>query len=122
MRLIVCGGRDFVDVPLLWRLLDGLNEEGEVEVVIEGASDDVTGPYKGADYWAHQWALSRQVPTIRVYADWQKHGRAAGPIRNKAMLDEHAPDWLLAFPGGRGTSNMIKQAQNAGIHVQVVVP
>lgn len=122
MRLLVCGGRDFVDVPLLWRLLDSLNEEGEVEVVIEGASDDVTGPYKGADYWAHQWALSRLVPTVRVYADWQKHGKAAGPIRNKAMLAEHKPDWLIAFPGGRGTSNMIKQACDAGLHVQVVVP
>ena len=122
MRLLVCGGRDFVNVPLLWRLLDWLDKDGEVRVVIEGASDDVTGPFQGADYWAHQWALARQKPTVRAHADWRKHGKAAGPIRNKAMIDEHKPDWLIAFPGGRGTSNMIRQAQDAGIHVQVVVP
>jgi hypothetical protein len=123
MRILVCGGRDFVDVPLLWRVLDRLDEDSGpqgVRLVIEGASDDVTGPYKGADYWAHQWALARGKPTIRQHADWKQYGKAAGPRRNGVMLKEHKPAWLVAFPGGRGTSDMITKAQAAGIHVQMV--
>lgn len=125
MRLLVCGGRDFVDVPLLWRTLDELQEripEPGIRLVIDGASDDVTGPYKGADYWAHQWAMARGLPTVRQHAKWAEHGRAAGPIRNGEMIERHQPDYLLAFPGNRGTRNMIEQAERAGIVVMRVKP
>jgi hypothetical protein len=123
MRLLVCGGRDFKDVPLLWRALDELRAstpEPGIRLVIDGASDDVTGPYKGADYWAHQWALARDIPTIRQHAKWREQGRAAGPIRNGEMLERHKPDRLVAFAGGRGTQNMIEQAGRAGIVVQLI--
>lgn len=117
MRIIVCGGRDFVDVPKLWRFLDKLDAEQRVAVVIDGESDDLTGPYVGADYWAHQWALARGRATIRQRADWKQHGRAAGPIRNGVML-KHKPDRVVAADGGRGTQNMIDQATKAGVPVQ----
>jgi len=120
MRLIVSGGRDFVDVPLLWRTLDELAAESAIELLIEGASDQITGPYKGADYWAHQWALARQVPCLRQPAKWGEHGKAAGPIRNGEMIKQYQMDYLLAFPGGRGTADMIKQAERAGLGVQIV--
>ena len=122
MRLAVSGGRYFADVPLLWRSLDELHKstpEG-IQLLVEGASDEVTGPYKGADYWAHQWALARQVPCLRMRAEWEKHGRAAGPIRNGEMLKTYQLDYLLAFPGGRGTANMIEQAERAGIVFRTV--
>lgn len=125
MKLLVCGGRDFVDVPLLWRRLDEIaNNQPEpgIRLVIDGASDDVTGPYKGADYWAHQWALARNIPTVRQHAKWQEQGRSAGPIRNGEMLSRYEPDMLVAFPGGRGTANMIRQAESAEIVVQVIRP
>jgi hypothetical protein len=109
-------------VALLWRTLDELHEKEAVMLLVEGASDDVTGPYIGADYWAHQWALARQVPCLRERAEWKKHGRAAGPIRNGAMITSYLPDRLVAFPGGRGTANMILQAKKAGIVVQTVDP
>ena len=44
-------------------------------------------------------------------ADWDKFGRAAGPIRNAQMLREGKPDLVVAFPGGRGTANMVAQAK-----------
>jgi hypothetical protein len=65
LRVIVCGGRFFRDVPLIWRTLDRINAECRISPLIDGASDDVTGPYVGADYWAHQWALAHDVSTIR---------------------------------------------------------
>lgn len=120
MRLVVSGGRFFNDVPLLWRTLDDIHESTPVQLLVEGASDDVTGPYVGADYWAHQWALARQVPCLRCRAEWTKHGKAAGPIRNGEMLTGYLPDRLVAFPGNRGTADMIRQAEKAGIVIQTV--
>jgi len=49
------------------------------------------------------------------------HGRAAGPVRNAQMLAEGKPDFVVAFPGGRGTADMCKQARARGVKV-VEVP
>lgn len=119
MKVLVCGGRDFTDVPLLWKALDRFAaERGPIRLMIDGSSDDVTGPYMGADYWANQWALARSVTAVRYHAAWKQYGRAAGPIRNKKMLDEAKPDVVMALPGQRGTENMVDQATAA--HVEVI--
>ena len=118
MRVIVCGGRLYADVQNIWRTLDQIDQErGGIRCVIDGASDDVTGPYVGADYWGHQWALARTKPTCRYHADWKKLGKAAGPIRNERMRDEAKPDLIVAFPGGNGTRGMVRLAYAAGIEV-----
>jgi hypothetical protein len=49
-------------------------------------------------------------------ADWAANGRAAGPMRNRAMAQAGARV-LLAFPGGSGTADMVRQAQRVGIPV-----
>lgn len=119
MRLCVSGGRHFANVALLWRTLDAIHaEEGGVSLLVEGASDELTGPYIGADYWANQWAMARMIPALRVPADWKKYGRAAGPIRNGTLIARFGLHRVVAFPGGAGTANMIAQAEKAGIAVQ----
>lgn len=118
MRLLVCGGRDFIDVPLLWRSLNHFCVQRSIpSLLIEGASDDVTGPYRGADYWARQWANATGIKVSTFHAKWREQGRAAGPIRNKRMIDEAYPQVVMAFPGNRGTANMIEQARAAEIEV-----
>lgn len=121
MRVIVCGGRDYRDVPTLWKVLDGIEAQTPegIDLLIDGASDDVTGPYVGADYWGHQWALARGVLTRRVHADWKGLGKKAGPIRNTAML-VHRPDLVVASPGGRGTADMVSKARAAGVCVMEI--
>ena len=59
MRIVVTGGRDFIDVPLLWCRLDEAHSLVDITLLIDGASDDVTGPYIGFDYWSNQWAPAR---------------------------------------------------------------
>lgn len=55
---------------------------------------------------------------IDVYpADWPRYGKAAGPMRNQQMVDEGKPDVVLAFPGGRGTADMVRRAKAAGVRV-----
>ena len=115
--VIVCGGRDYNDVPALFKALDFFDAKYDFALVIEGASDDVTGPYKGADYWARQWARTRGKLHRSVHARWKVQGRAAGPIRNQEMLDKYKPDLVLAFPGGRGTGSMKELARKAKVKV-----
>lgn len=118
MRLLVCGDRNFDN----WKLL--CSEMEKIIISIE-VNDDLTiieGEAKGADFLARVWAIYEQHPFEAYPADWNKFGKAAGPIRNKQMLDEGKPDKVLAFlkKGSIGTANMIKQAQAAGVPVIVV--
>jgi hypothetical protein len=71
----------------------------------------------GADAYANMWGHIQPDVTIEKHpADWETHGRAAGPIRNRKMVELGA-DVCLAFiknnsPGASGTAQM---AQEAGI-------
>lgn len=109
LRLLVCGGRDFVDREAAFRYLDGWVEGGaKVDVVIHGAA-------RGADTLAGEWAAARGIPVLEFPADWKTHGKKAGPIRNQQMLDEGKPNFVVAFPGGAGTADMVGRAKAAGL-------
>jgi len=82
----------------------------------------LSGGATGADTLALEWAIENGVFFIAQPADWKRHGRAAGPIRNQAMLDTHHPDWALEFPGGRGTADMRRRCLRAGVEVEVMGP
>jgi len=53
-------------------------------------------------------------------ADWGKYSKSAGYIRNKQMLAEGKPDLVVAFPGGKGTANMVKLAKLANIPIHTI--
>ena len=74
---------------------------------------------RGADTISEHWAKDRETPTEIYQADWKRLGHAAGPIRNERILKEGRPDVVVAFPGGRGTANMVGQARAAGVRVLV---
>lgn len=81
----------------------------------------IHGDCRGADRIAGEVAhgLRPRVEVIPVPADWQAHGRSAGPKRNQFMIDEHQPNLVLAFhadlPRSRGTKDMLRRAWHAGI-------
>lgn len=123
MRLLVCGSRHFDDWNLIHQHIYNIfsrcedrTPEGDVDFTI------IEGGAKGADFLARVFAKFVGLPFIEFPADWEKHGKAAGPIRNKQMLDEGRPDLVLAFraPNSRGTQNMIDQAKAAGVKTIVV--
>lgn len=109
MRVLVCGGRDYNDIERFASVFLGKR----VTFIIEGGA-------LGADNLARNWALRNDVPFRTYHADWKTHGRAAGPIRNQRMLDEGKPDLVVAFPGGRGTADMVRRAKAALIPVHEV--
>lgn len=110
MKILVCGGRDYDDVHRVFAIL---NEYPRIDEIIHGAAN-------GADFLARCYAKARGVPEKRFPADWQTHGRSAGMLRNRQMLDEGVPDLVVAFPGGRGTADMIAQSRSRGFTVREV--
>jgi predicted Rossmann-fold nucleotide-binding protein len=111
MRVLVCGGRDYQNKARAFLTLDCLRRQGLT--IICGAAN-------GADRLAADWAFYRGVSLDLYPAEWRKHGKSAGPIRNQKMIDEGKPDLVIAFPGGRGTADMVRRAQDAGIEVREI--
>lgn len=113
MKVLVCGGRDFDDYSKVCEVLDGIDQGHVITQIVHGAA-------RGADRLANQWAFARGVPVNAFAANWESEGRAAGPIRNQRMLDLGKPDLVVAFPGGRGTADMVSRARAAGVEVREV--
>lgn len=113
LYVIVCGGRDYSDQDAVNRALNGLH-------LTYGISMVITGGARGADKIAKKWAEAYNVLNKEVRAEWDKYRDAAGPIRNRRMLEENSPDLVVAFPGGPGTANMVKQARQRGVRVMEV--
>ena len=112
MKVLVCGGRNFNDPLTLGSWLGGIHKDHGITEIIHGGAS-------GADHMAGEFARWQGIP-IRVFTPmWRTHGKAAGPIRNKQMIDVGKPDLVIAFPGGRGTADMVKQARAAGIRVLI---
>lgn len=108
-RVLVCGGRDFANWELFKRELNRILPDGPVTFI--------SGMARGADTFAVKYAQYLGDEVLKFPADWEKYGRGAGHIRNQQMLDEGKPDLVIAFPGGRGTANMIERAKKAGVEV-----
>jgi hypothetical protein len=111
MRVLVCGGRDFDDYKYLSTVLTAIQATHDLFTVL------IHGDAKGADAHADAYARLHLIPVLRFPADWKRLGTAAGPARNAKMLRDGKPDMVIAFKGGRGTANMVKQATEAGVTV-----
>lgn len=106
---IVCGGRDFNDFSLLSGVLDQAREQLNLGTIIQGEA-------RGADLLAKRWAEKNKLEVISVPAKWEIYGKKAGYLRNVEMADLN-PQYVIAFPGGRGTQMMIDIARKREIKV-----
>lgn len=111
MNLIIAGCRDFTDRDFIYEGIDSfITDHGTPRLIIEGGAT-------GVDQIAGEYAKDHNIPLQIFKADWNKYGRAAGPIRNEEMA-KHGTH-LLAFWDGksRGTKNMIEMAKLYGLTV-----
>lgn len=114
--VLVCGSRDWTDAGAIAARLSALPGEHEQIWVLHGAA-------RGADRIAAVEATALGF-TVKAYpADWDRHGKSAGFLRNVQMLEEE-PDLVLAFQidGSRGTQHTIDEARKRGIPVEVIPP
>lgn len=115
-RVVVTGGRAFPDAGLVFELLTHVAGRALPLLVAEG------GCPRGVDAHVRAWrdkALALGLPVVgQTYrADWSTYGLAAGPRRNREMLDTVKPHVVFAFPGHRGTYDCIVAATDRKIPV-----
>lgn len=116
MRVIVTGSRSWIDYDAIHRELVQLPPGSTVVHGAHGLRRDGERPTKSADAMADWIAKSLGLIVERHYAEWNRHGNAAGPIRNTVMVRLGA-DACFAFPlpGGTGTADCMAKARRAGI-------
>lgn len=110
MKVVVAGSRDIV-----WpfHVKAAIHQSGfQVDEVVSGTA-------RGVDQQGEEWARERGITVMKFPADWNKHGKAAGFMRNAEMA-QYA-DALVAIWDGesRGTAHMIKTMEALGKPVYV---
>lgn len=85
-------------------------------------SEVVSGKAAGVDAAGERWAVENGLSITPFPADWGRHGKSAGPIRNRLMAAY--ADALVAIWDGksRGTANMIEEMRKLKKPVLVAGP
>ena len=124
MKLVVSGSRHIRDYALFNKVVEDsgflLTRKG-IECIIQGGAT-------GVDALAKRYAEENDIPVVTMPANWDEHGKAAGPIRNSEMidyaleaLDEGEKAGLLSMWDGisKGTWDCIKKSQAKGLVIYV---
>ena len=106
MRVAIIGSRTFTDYERFKRCIDSL---------FVGLTSIVSGGAKGADKFAEQYAAEKNIPITVFLPDWENHGKQAGFVRNKQIVENS--DLLVAFWDGAslGTKHSIDLAKRKKI-------
>lgn len=116
-KLLVCGDRNWIDEKTIKRILKKA-KKAKFNTIVEGEAN-------GADKLSAKVGEDLGFKIKRYPANWEKYGRAAGPIRNAEMLKKN-PDieMGIAFHDhithSKGTIHMIKLLNKAGILVAII--
>lgn len=115
---LVCGSRTWTDRAMVFTVLDGW-----ATGLGDGIPGVIAGGAKGADTYAEEWAKCWDHPVMVHHAQWDLHGRSAGPIRNREMI-KYQPDVVFAFAHdlntSKGTADMVRVARKAGVPTYVI--
>jgi predicted Rossmann-fold nucleotide-binding protein len=98
IRVLFTGGRTFADRDWVYNVIRRYTPENTL--IIHGAAP-------GLDTIVDEIATELGFEIKRYPADWERHQKAAGSIRNREMFFDSKPDVVNAFPGGPGTKNMV---------------
>lgn len=109
-RVLVSGGASDNAHSRIYHALYTVHERWCIACVIHAGRSE-------ADHLAQAWAEQQGIPTEIFAADWRRQGLGAGPASQQRMLEEGQPDLVVAFPGGRGTPDLIESARARGLEV-----
>ena len=113
MKILVCGGRNYEGKDYVDEVLGRYHRERRISLIIQGGAN-------GADLLARIWAMDSGVNHNTYLPNWKIHGIKAGPKRNLQMLREGKPDLVIAFPGGKGTADMVRQTKRWGTRLMQI--
>ena len=115
-RILVTGSRDWKGSQGIRVIMRALRKEPSKSELIEGEAD-------GVDKMSRLVAECLGWRIYPVRADWKRYGLAAGPIRNREMLDMN-PDYVYAFHSdikkSKGTRDCIQEAKKRGIPGELI--
>lgn len=113
MKVLVCGDRFWADKE---KIRERLSKFPIGTTIIHGAA-------RGADSLAAIVAARLGFKIMAFPADWKKYGNAAGPIRNRLMLDQN-PELVIAFhadlANSKGTKDTVIEGKRRGIPVELI--
>ena len=117
-RILVYGDRDWNAYGPVLRALEEIPHDC-IELVIDGVA-------RGADTLGNTAALELDLPCRRFPANWERYGKAAGPVRNQQMLTEGRPNLGLCFHRdlslSSGSADMTRRLLKAGIEIRPYPP
>lgn len=115
MRLVIFGSRGVSPTPC--QISESLENVGIDESQV---TELVCGMARGGDMAGLRWAGQMGLPVKKFPADWNKHGKRAGFIRNREMA-EYADIGVGFWDGeSKGTQNMITEMRQLGKRVEVL--
>jgi hypothetical protein len=109
MKVAVIGSRGFNDYDKVKQTLSTL----KISLLISGGA-------KGADTLGERYAKENNIPTQIFLPDWNKHGKAAGFIRNTDIVEN--AEMIVAFwdMESRGTLDSINKGQNLEKQILII--
>lgn len=113
MRVIIAGSRTFGSRRAeVLEAIDACDQLGTIRI-----TEVISGCAQGVDKIGEEWAVDHGIHIRRFPADWDTHGKSAGPIRNREMA-RHAEAVILIWDGtSRGSADMLRVAGEAGLVV-----
>lgn len=112
MRTIIAGSRTLSDIQQLYLALNNCSWSSQISTVISGGA-------RGADFLGQLFAKQFNLPLEIYAADWTKHGRSAGYLRNVQMAEKAQALIALWDQKSSGTRHMVEVALNLGLVVYV---
>ncbi len=99
MKVVIAGSREITQYSFL---LNAIEESGY------DITEVCCGKARGADTLGETWAIGRDIPVKYFPADWNRYGKAAGPIRNAEMA-KYADTAIVLWDGkSTGARGMIE--------------
>jgi len=99
-----------MDRKRIFQTLSEIHRDRTIEVLLHGAAS-------GADLLSVAWADKNGLRATSFPANWTLDGKLASRKRNERIFSEGRPDLLVAFPGRRGTAELVGLAKTHGIPV-----
>lgn len=113
-KLIIAGSRTIR--PSFTAICDYIKYFG-----IQNIKEVVSGGAEGVDQEGEHWASHMGLSVKRFDPNWSTHGKAAGPMRNKAM-SQYGDALLLIWNGeSKGSANMKKEAEAYKLPIYEVI-
>jgi hypothetical protein len=114
MIILICGSRDWLNKDIIKQEILKFNN---IEKIIHGGC-------RGADILGGLVAKDLNIPVQVFEANWNLHGKSAGPKRNQQMIDEGEPNFVLAFHDNinesKGTKDMINRTVKHKIDYKII--